>query len=64
MMIIVGSLMTILGTFLFSRVLLKDKVGVNKFNFEYKIRRNIFIFTLLVGGLIIVAREFILTLMR
>jgi hypothetical protein len=64
MMIIVGSLMIILGTFLFSRVLLKDRVGVNKFNFEYKIRRNIFIFTLLIGGLIIVARELILTLMR
>jgi hypothetical protein len=56
--------MIILGTFLFSRVLLKDRVGVNKFNFEYKIRRNIFIFTLLIGGLIIVARELILTLMR
>jgi hypothetical protein len=63
-MIIMGLLMIILGGFLYSRFLLKDKVGVNKFNFEYKIRRNIFIFTLLIGGVIIVARELILAVMR
>ena len=62
-MVVVGLLMLILGGYLYFRVIRRDKVGIHKFNAGYKLRRNIFIYTLIVGGLIMFLRELIIWFM-
>jgi hypothetical protein len=62
MLILVGCLIFFLGLYLYSRIIRRDKIGMHKFNFEYKIRRNLFIYCLMVGGLIMIIREIVLLL--
>ena len=63
MMVVVGLFMHILGGYLYFRVIRRGKVGMHKFNAGYKLRRNIFIYTLIVGGLIMFLRELIIWFM-
>lgn len=62
MMVIIGLLIFILGAYLYFRIIRRDKVGVHKFNAGFKIRRNLFIYTLILGGFIMFVRELIIWL--
>jgi hypothetical protein len=60
MWILVGLAIFGLGFYLYRKVILPDKVGFHKFNYEYKFRRNTFNYSLLTVGSIMVARELII----
>ncbi|UZD22197.1 hypothetical protein [Algoriphagus halophytocola] len=60
MWILVGLILLGLGVYLYRKVILPDKVGFHKFNYEYKFRRNGSIYLLLIGGCIMVVRELII----
>ena len=60
MLILVGLILIGLGVYLYSKVIVPDKVGLHKFNYEYKFRRNAFIYALLMVGVIMVERELII----
>lgn len=62
MKIVIGLLIFILGAYLYFRIIRRDKVGIHKFNSEYKIKRNFFIYTLLTIGFIMFVRELIIWL--
>ncbi len=61
-MIFIGLLIFILGVYLYFRIIRRDKVGIHKFNSEYKIRRNLFIYSLMTVGFIMFIRELIIWL--
>ena len=56
-MVFIGLLIFILGVYLYFRIIRRDKVGVHKFNAGHKIRRNLFIYALIVVGFIMFVRE-------
>ncbi len=60
MLILVGLIIFGLGVYLYRKVILPDKVGFHKFNYEYKFKRNIIIYCLLTLGGITVVRELII----
>jgi len=60
MWILVGLVMFGLGIYLYRKVIMTDKVGLHKFNFLDKFRRNALIYALLVGGPIMVLRELVI----
>lgn len=60
MWILVGLAMFGLGVYLYRKVIITDKVGLHKFNYLDKFRRNAFIYALLIGGAIMVLRELII----
>jgi len=62
MMIFIGLLMFILGVYLYFRIIRRDKVGLHKFNYLDKFRRNMLIYFIIVGGIIVVIRELIIWL--
>lgn len=62
MMIFIGLLIFILGVYLYFRIIRRDEVGVQKFNAGHKIRRNLFIYALILVGFITVVRELIVWL--
>jgi len=62
MMIFIGLLIFILGVYLYFRIIRRDEVGVHKFNAGHKIRRNLFIYALILVGFITVMRELIVWL--
>jgi hypothetical protein len=62
MMIFIGLLMFILGVYLYFRIIRRDKVRLHKFNYLDKFRRNMLIYFLIVGGIIVVIRELIIWL--
>lgn len=57
MYILIGLVVFGLGLYLYRKIILPDKVGLHKFNFLDKFRRNGFIYALLMGGAIMVIRE-------
>ena len=59
MLILVGLILIGLGVYLYSKVIVPDKVGLNKFNYIDKFRRNALIYFLMIGGVIMVVRELI-----
>jgi len=60
MYILIGSAIFGLGVYLYRKVILPDKVGFHKFNYEYKVKRNTIIYCLLTLGSIMVVRELII----
>lgn len=62
MMIFIGLLIFILGVYLHFRFIRRDKVGLHKFNYLDKIRRNMLIYFLIAGGFIVFVRELIIWL--
>ena len=48
------------GYYDYRRVIKPDKVGLHKFNFLWKYKRNAFIYALMVWGVIMVGRELII----
>jgi hypothetical protein len=62
MMIFIGLLIFILGVYLYFRIIRRDKVGLHKFNYLDKIRRNMLIYFLIAGGFIVFVRELIIWL--
>ncbi len=61
-MIFIGVIGFILGIYLYFRVIRRDKVGIHKFNYLDKIRRDMLIYFLIVGGIIVFIRELIILL--
>ncbi|SMP30260.1 hypothetical protein SAMN06265367_106300 [Algoriphagus winogradskyi] len=59
MLILVGIILFEIGVYLYRKVIVPDKVGLHKFNYEYKFRRNALIYFLMIGGVIMVVRELI-----
>ncbi|MBB6325884.1 hypothetical protein FHS59_001512 [Algoriphagus iocasae] len=60
MLILVGLIMFGLGVYLYRKIILPDKVGFHKFNFNRKFRRNAFVYALLMVGAIMVMRDLII----
>jgi hypothetical protein len=61
-MIFIGLLIFILGVYLYFRIIRRDMVGIHKFNSEYKIKRNLSIYSLMTVGFIMFVRELIIWL--
>lgn len=60
MKIFIGLIIFGFGVFLCQKVIRDDKVGFHKFNFEYKFKRNAFVYALMTVGGIMVLRELII----
>lgn len=60
MWILIGLAIFGLGFYLYRKVILPDKVGLHKFNYLDKFRRNALIYFFLIGGCIMIVRELII----
>ena len=60
MAFLVGLLMFLMGLYLYTKKIRRDKVGISILNVYWKTKRNGFIFLLLFGGLTMIVRELIL----
>lgn len=60
MLILVGLILIGIGVYLYRKVILPDKVGFHKFNYEHKFKRNTIIYCLMTLGGITVIREIII----
>jgi len=60
MYILIGLAIFGFGVYLNRKVILPDKIGFHKFNYGHKIKRNAFIYALLMVGAIMVLRELVI----